>query len=283
MYYLCIMEQSPKELNQRNHKDTPPPVPGKGRRIRRGRDALVCVAFLLVCICVAWAGLQAWRWWRYTPPYVDRTVFPVQGIDVSTHNGMMNLQAAHTQDTLSFVIIKASEGITFKDKNFRLNYDKSVKAGMLLGAYHYFRFDCAGTEQARNLLSAVGDRELPLGLFIDVEEHGNATGVPENKIAERLTAMVEYLNLLGHNVTLYSNIDGYYRYIEPTLPGADLWIASFKSVPPALPNLWFWQYSHSGHISGIRGAVDLDAFAGTRAELDSFINVHRFRPVSMFP
>ena len=263
-------------------KDKPTDTAGRNRPGSRRRDILVGVAFLVVCICVAWAALQAWRWWRYTPPYVERSVFPVQGIDISAHNGMMNLQAAHTQDTLSFAIIKASEGVTFRDKNFRLNYDKGQKAGMLLGAYHYFRFDCAGTEQARNLLSAIGDRELPLGLFIDVEEHGNATGVPEKKIAERLTAMVEYLNLLGHNVTLYSNMDGYYTYIEPTLPGADLWIASFKAVPPALPNLWFWQYSHSGRVSGSRGPVDLDAFAGTRADLDSFINVHRFHPSSLF-
>ncbi len=267
------MEQSQQQI-----KDAPATSPGRSRGAARRRDALVCVAFLLVCICVAWAGVQTWRWWRYTPPYVDRADFPVQGIDVSGHNGMMNLQAAHTRDTLSFVIIKASEGVTFRDKNFRLNYDKALKAGMLLGAYHYFRFDCSGTEQARNMLSAIGDRELPLGLFIDVESHGNATGVPEGKIAERLTAMVEYLNLLGHNVTLYSNMEGYYSYIEPTVPGADLWIASFKSVPPALPNLWFWQYSHTGRVSGVRGAVDLDAFAGSRADLDSFVSVHRYRP-----
>ncbi len=257
-------------------QNTAPDIPQ--RPGSRRRDILVGVAFLVVAVCVAWAGVETWRWWRYTPPYVDRELFPIQGIDVSGHNGMMNLGAALKEDAISFVIIKASEGVTFRDKNFRLNYDKALKAGMATGAYHYFRFDCAGTAQARNLIGAIGDRDLPLGIFIDVEDHGNAKGVPEHKIAERLTAMIEYLNLLGHRVTLYTNMDGYWKYVEPYVPGSDLWLASFKSTPPPLPNLWFWQYSHSGRVHGVRGAVDLDAFAGTRAELDSFISVHRYAP-----
>lgn len=246
----------------------------------RGRDLLVSIAFLLVAICLVWAGIEAWRWWRYTPPYVDEAMFPVRGIDVSAHNGMMNLEAAGRETGMAFIILKASEGVTLHDKNFRLNYDKATEAGLLTGAYHYFRFDCGGADQARNFLKAIGSRELPLGLFIDIEDHANASGVSMEKISSRLTAMVEYLNLLGHRVTLYTNTEGYYKYIEPILPGHDLWIAAFRSVPPQLPNLYFWQYSHSGRISGIRGDVDLDAFAGTRAELDSFVTAHRFLPSS---
>ncbi len=244
----------------------------------RGRDLLVSIAFLAVAACLAWAGIEAWRWWRYSPPYVDEARFPVRGIDVSGHNGMMNLEAAGKETGMSFIIIKASEGVTFRDKNFRLNYDKATEAGLLAGAYHYFRFDCGGADQARNFLKAIGDRELPLGIFIDIEDHGNAKDVPMDKIASRLTAMVEYLNLLGHRVTLYTNTDGYYKYVEPILPGYDLWIAAFRSVPPSLPNVYFWQYSHHGRVAGIRGDVDLDAFAGSRAELDSFVSAHRFRP-----
>ncbi|MDE7160214.1 MAG: hypothetical protein K2O24_05150 [Muribaculaceae bacterium] len=260
---------------------TPPPVPspsGGNSAASRRRDVLVCVLFAVVAGCLAWAGWQAWTWWKSTPPYVDETRFPVRGIDVSGHNGMMNLEAAGKETGISFIILKASEGVTFQDKNFRINYDKATEAGLLTGAYHYFRFDCGGTDQARNFLRTIGDRELPLGLFIDIEDHGNANGVPMSKISSRLTAMVEYLNLLGHRVTVYSNTDGYYKYVEPILPGADLWIASFKSVPPPLPNLFFWQFSHSGRMAGIRGKVDLDAFAGSRAELDAFVENHRFRP-----
>lgn len=247
----------------------------------RRRDIFVVLAFAAVLAGLTWAGMEAWRWWRYTPPYVDRTLFPVQGIDISNHNGMMNLNAAANEDSLSFVIIKASEGVTFKDRNFRVNYDKAISAGMSVGAYHFFRFDCGGADQARNLLRAVGDRELPLGLFIDVEKQGNPSGIPADKIASRLTAMVEYINLAGHRVTIYTNTDGYFEYVEPTLPGSDLWICSFKSTPPGLPNVWFWQYSHSGRVSGSRHAVDLDAFAGSREDFDRFIEDHAVRPGDM--
>lgn len=245
-------------------------------KIRR-HDIMVVIAFVAVTVAVMYAGWQAWRWWKSTPPYVDATQFPVRGIDLSAHNGMVNLDAAAASG-LTFVMLKASEGVSLRDRNFRINYDKALGAGLHTGAYHFFRFDCGGVDQARNFLQAIGDRPLDLGLFIDVEEHSNARGIPDERIAERLTAMVEYLNLAGYPVTLYSNLDGYYRYIEPTVPGVTLWICSFKSTPPPLPNVAFWQYSHSGKVDGIRGPVDMNAFAGSTVEMENFVKAHHFNP-----
>lgn len=227
------------------------------------------VDFCAVALVLALAAVWAVDHFFTTPPYVSEEKYPVRGIDISAHNGMINFGAA-AADGISFAFLKASEGDTYRDTNFELYYSHAAEAGIKLGAYHYFRFDVDGVPQALNFLNAVKGKDLDLGLAIDVEEHGNATGVARDSIAERLTTMVEYLNLRGYRVILYSNRDGYYDYIEPDFKGLPLWICSFSN-PPVAAEWTFWQYDHRGRVKGISGDVDLNAYCGSRQEWVDFL------------
>lgn len=232
-------------------------------------DLRVSLAFLAVSIALAFTSIWAWRQFKTSPPYVDPERYPVKGIDVSAHNGMMNLEAA-AADGIEFIFIKASEGNTFHDENFRLNYDKASHAGLKIGAYHFFRFDCDGVSQGMNLRKAIGNRKLDLGVAIDVEQTGNPTDVDSTLIARRLEAMVDYLNLSGLKVSIYSNRDGYYEYVHDTFPGISLWICSFHPTP--IEEEWtFWQYYHHGRVAGIRGDVDLNVFCGSRSDWQNYL------------
>ncbi len=238
-------------------------------RIPPRQDIIVSGVFLLLACLLLFSGWDAWRWFKTSPPYVDHERYPVKGIDISAHNGMMNLDAVR-QDGVEFVFIKASEGKTFRDPNFRLNYAKARHAGLKIGAYHYFRFDVDGVEQALNLINTVGYRRLDLGVAVDVEEAGNARNVPSDSILERLTRMADYLYMRGYRVIFYSNRDGYFDYLDKVVPGSMLWICSFNRVP--INRDWaFWQYNHHGKVKGIKGDVDLDVFAGNRKEWEEFI------------
>lgn len=233
-------------------------------------DLRVAFCFVAVAILLAMASYYAYDQFITSPPYVDPARYPIRGLDVSSHNGLMNLDAA-AKEGYEFIFIKASEGDTFRDQNFRINYEKASHAGLKIGAYHYFRFDCEGISQAKNLLNAVKNRQLDLGVAIDVEEQHNAIGIDSVKIARRLLSMVEYLNMSGYRVTLYSNVDGYFDYIRESVPGACLWICSFSSAP--INAEWtYWQYFHHGHVAGIRGDVDLNAFCGSRSDWERFLN-----------
>ncbi|MDE5976262.1 MAG: hypothetical protein K2G69_06920, partial [Muribaculaceae bacterium] len=172
---------------------------------------------------------------------------------------------------VDFVFIKATEGKDFKDKNFRQNYDKASQAGLKKGAYHFFRFDRDGVDQALNLLKAVGTRHPELGLVIDVEESGNVDSIPHDVIMTRLSEMVDYLNLLGHRVMFYTNRDGYYKYLADTFPGYPLWICGF-SQNPIYAEWTIWQFNHHGRVDGIKGDVDLNAFCGSKAEWKRYLN-----------
>lgn len=232
---------------------------------KRWNDRDIAGVFVLVTLLLGGAVWWAWHQYVSTPPYVDKEVFPVRGIDLSAHNGYANLNAA-AADGYEFVFLKASEGASHRDENFVLNYEKAVHAGMKVGAYHYFRFDRDGVEQAVNLLRSVGNRHLDLGLAIDVEDQGNARGVPEDSIRTRLERMVEYLNMRGHRVTFYSNRAGWQRYIREDFEGMPMWICSFNDENATAGDWTFWQYDHKGKVAGIRGKVDLNAFAGSRED-----------------
>lgn len=224
-----------------------------------------CAVALVLVLSAVWAVEHFYT----TPPYVSREEYPVRGIDISSHNGMINFKAA-AADGISFAFLKASEGDTYRDTNFELYYSHATEAGIKLGAYHYFRFDVEGVPQALNFLNVVKGKNLDLGMAIDVEDHGNAPGVPRETVVERLTTMIEYLNLRGYRVILYSNRDGYYDYIEPDFRGMPLWICSFSN-PPIAAEWTFWQFNHRGRVKGIAGDVDLNTFFGSQQEWVDFL------------
>ncbi len=232
------------------------------------KDIKIAGWFLLVLIALVGASWWAWHEYMTTPPYVDHQRYPVRGIDLSAHNGYANLNATAAEG-YEFVWLKASEGQDFRDENFVLNYQKAKHAGMKVGAYHFFRFDVDGVEQAINFLRVIGKRRMDLGLAIDVEEHGNPKGIEMDSIKKRLAMMVEYLNMRGHRVTFYSNRRGWEKYLLPEFQGCPLWICSFEEENSLNSDWTYWQYDHRGKVAGVRGEVDLNVYSGSREEFNA--------------
>ncbi len=233
---------------------------------------ITIIDFIFITVLLLATGAWALQNYLNTPPYVSKEKYPIRGIDISSHNGMINFEAV-ADDGIEFAFIKASEGGSIRDDNFRLNHSKATKAGLKVGAYHFFRFDVEGVTQALNFLNAVKDMPLDLGLAVDVEQPGNPKDVPTDSIAERLDAMLGFLNLKGYRVTLYTNRNGYYDYIDDDFRGLPLWICSF-SDPPISADWSYWQFNHRGRVKGIRGDVDLNAFNGSRNDWYDYLSGH---------
>ena len=201
----------------------------------------------------------------------DLADFPVRGIDISAHNGEVDFEKAAAMG-LKFVIMKASEGSDFKDAAFISNIKRARQAGLKVGIYHFFRFDSDGRMQALNLLHSVRGRKFDMPLVIDLEEWGNPS-VPARTVASRLRAMLETLESAGMSVMLYTNKDGYYRYVRGRLDEYPLWLCSFSEIDRSIP--WtFWQYSHRGHIGDSFRFVDLDLFRGDSLQWEKWISTH---------
>lgn len=201
---------------------------------------------------------------------VDRSEFPVKGIDISGHNGSVDFAKAKA-DSIDFVYIKATEGIDFCDVMFARNCKGAKAAGLKVGAYHFFRFGTPGHLQAYHFLSTVGQYDLDLPLAIDVEDWYNDEGVDDSEVREQLRVMVDALASNGMRVMIYTNKEGYGRFVDSFFPDVDLWICSLGAKPPT--GDWaVWQHSHCGKVSGIETPVDVDAFCGSRADFDSWLS-----------
>lgn len=200
--------------------------------------------------------------------YPDRSRFKVIGIDISAHNGDIDFRKVAAEG-VSFVIIKATEGGTFKDKKFVENVRKAREAGLKVGAYHFFRFDTPGYMQGLNFLHSVQSRGLDLPLAIDIEEWANPNSQPTPMVLNRLSEMIDHLESHGYRVMLYTNKNGFARFVRGRLEGYPLWICSLVDEPQEIG--WtIWQGTHNGRIRGIDHPVDINAFSGTAAEWEQF-------------
>ena len=214
--------------------------------------------------------------WRYILPHsvnVDRYRYPIAGIDVSKHNGDIDFDKVR-DDNYQFVFIKASEGMTYKDDAFERNYRGASEAGLKVGAYHFFRKNRTGQQQAENFLAAIGNKHFDLPLVIDLEDDwGNGATVSRQTAIERVMDMIEILNGKGYQVMIYTNLDGYNKYYKDLLGDHDLWLCSFTS-PDLLPTLphCIQQFSHEGTVNGVNGNVDLNVFRGSSSEWNSYVD-----------
>ncbi len=202
--------------------------------------------------------------------YPDRERFPVAGIDISAHNGDIDFKEVKDAG-YDFVFIKATEGATFKDRRFLDNYSRAAEAGLAVGAYHFFRFETSGYMQGLNFVNSLRGRELRLPAVIDVEEWTNSAAQPTTHVLDRLNEMIEHLERHGYRVMLYTNKNGYERFVRGNFPGYPVWICSLSEEPADSSRWTFWQSTHSGRVNGVEGNVDVNAFNGSRAEWEKWL------------
>ena len=209
--------------------------------------------------------------WFHGDIVIDRNKYPILGIDVSAHNGDIDFDKVKS-DGFSFVIIKATEGLNHHDSKFDTNYDKARAAGLKVGAYHFFRKKTDGLNQAKNFLEMVGWRKLDLPLVIDVEDWSNDEKIQDERTQQHLDAMIDNLRSRGHQVMIYTNGDGYKKYIKDGQININLWLCAFKD-PDKLRSIphQMQQYSHRGRVSGIIGDVDLNVFNGSLQQWEKWL------------
>lgn len=217
---------------------------------------------VIVLTAAAIGAVMCYTVFSSRKPHVElnRAIYPIRGIDVSAHNGRIDFDSV-AADGIDFVYIKVSEGATWQDSCFVRNYDAARRASLAVGAYHFFRFDVSGWRQGVNLISTLGGRPLQLPVAIDVEEWSNPPGVPTRQITDELRDMIDMIRRTGRPVVIYTNKSGYHRFIRSRFDDVDLWICSFTDPPITDRSRWtLWQHSHIGHVSGVRGPVDLITF-----------------------
>ncbi|WP_050765258.1 glycoside hydrolase family 25 protein [Kordia algicida OT-1] len=198
-----------------------------------------------------------------------------KGIDISYNQGNL-IDSINTENTdLSFVICKATGGITIQDPDFPHNWEKIPQQGFIRGTYHFYYTNDAPQSQADNFFNVVGN-DFPSDALPPVVDFENAS-IKTSDHAQIIDDLLDFLELLEQKYQrtpiIYTNQSTGDSYLNDSrFAKYPLWVASYASSPK-LPSTWsnwsLWQYSESGDINGT--AVDEDYFNGNLKDLKQFI------------
>jgi lysozyme len=226
-----------------------------------GLRALIFTLLLLG----GFAALAAWSLYqgfiRFNYPSLED--FPVQGVDVSHHQGRIDWAALKGRK-VGFAYIKATEGATFRDSMFAANWLAASTAGVVPGAYHFFTLCRSGADQAANFLAALGPGSAgQLPPAVDLEFGGNCSRRPSKAQFEtELRVFLERVEQgLGCRPLLYVTQDFYLPYVAGSFSGYP-WMRNIYREPVlAAGERWtLWQFANRGRLPGVRTFIDLNVF-----------------------
>ncbi|MCM1107677.1 MAG: glycoside hydrolase family 25 protein [Clostridium sp.] len=257
---------------------------GKSKKKKTGRLffqrwplwALWTGGLLVVLLYIAgfhyfFIGPSSFRWKAMYGEVDYPDGFKVHGIDVSHYQENIDWERLRNADIrsfpVSFVFIKATEGVSLIDENFNQNFYQARRNDIVRGAYHFFSPDCDAERQARFFLKQVHLEPGDLPPVLDVEKTGGLTPAQLQKAVKRWLDIVEAE--YGVKPILYTGYKFKLDYLNtPDFDDYPYWIAHYYVDKLSYQGDWkFWQHTDCGRVDGIRGYVDCNIFSGSMAEL----------------
>jgi lysozyme len=201
--------------------------------------------------------------------------YTIHGIDVSHHQN--DIDWALVKDmrvkkiAIGFAFIKATEGTSLNDDQFKENMEDAREAGVARGAYHFFVASRSGKLQAANFIDAVTLQKGDLPPVLDVEQVNGASILDLQERVADFLAMVEKKYKV--KPIIYTNADFYKTFLAGRFDDYPLWVAHYKvKDKPRIERNWiFWQHSESGHVAGIRTNVDFNVFNGDSSDFKKLL------------
>ena len=199
--------------------------------------------------------------------------YEIHGIDISHHQGRIDWQELKDKGVIDkfpirFVMIKATEGASQIDENFRENFYQAREHGFTRGAYHFYSVHSSAADQARFFISKVKLENGDLPPVLDVEHK------PKKQSDEEFKASVlEWLQIVERHYGVKPIIYTYYkfktRYLnDPIFDDYPYWIAHYYVDQVEYDGPWkFWQHTDVGRLPGIKGDVDFNIYNGSFYDL----------------
>lgn len=168
----------------------------------------------------------------------------------------------HARDLkpVSFVFIKATEGISMKDKNFRKNWQEAGERDIRRGAYHFFRSSKDPDQQARHFIKTVGElryKDLPPVLDIETIHPGCSHKTLNEKALKWLKIVEEHYDrkpIVYSSASFLENI-----LCDEIRNNYTIWVAHYEVEQPRCSRWHLWQFTEQAVVHGIQGHVDLNA------------------------
>jgi len=189
---------------------------------------------------------------------------------------------SHVQENgYAFGFVKCTEGLSGAGSEnpwFVEEITGAKGAGLLVGAYHYFRTTSDPQAQVRRFYEKATSLEMAidLPLVLDVESAADLTNTGPSAYAYDVReALEELAGLAGRKPLLYVSPGFAAQLPDVRLEEvADLWVAHYGVAMPRLPKgftSWiFWQWSGSSVVPGVTGAADADYYSGDLESLRAY-------------
>ncbi len=197
-----------------------------------------------------------------------------RGIDVSHYQSHINWNQVAEDENVNYVYIKVTENAGLVDRMFQRNIREARRVGIPAGCYHFFSPTASPIAQLKNLTSAVPHlKEHDLVPMIDVEVKGKRTSPADlrHRLKQFLKGVEDYY---GVRPIIYTGQNFYNRYLSGYFDEYLFMIAKYSEGIPELegnPRFAMWQFSASGRVKGISGAVDQSCFMDSYSLRDILI------------
>jgi lysozyme len=212
-------------------------------------------------------------------PGVNRArALPIQGIDISRYQGVVDFETARRGGT-RFVFIKSTEGGDYLDPGFADNWARAKAAGMPRAAYHFMYWCRTASEQAAWFEKNVPNDPDALPPVLDLEWNNHSQTCPIKldpaHALEKVKVMLDMMErYTGKLPIIYTDIN----FHRDVLAGHHLpntfWLRSVAAEPHERYDergFTFWQWTQTGTMQGVRGEVDRNAFFGTEDQWTNFL------------
>lgn len=207
------------------------------------------------------------------PGVMRAHALPVQGIDVAKYQGRIDWEHVR-QAGIQFAYLKATEGGDRLDDRFHDNWQRAAAAGVPRGAYHFMYWCRPAAEQAAWFAQAVPQDPAQLPPVLDLEWNSASPTcpkrIPSEDALKEIRVMLSIMEQhTGKRPVIYTDISFHADVLEGELRTYDFWLRSVAAEPKARfrNRPWtFWQYTATGHVPGIQGVVDRNAFHGSERD-----------------
>ena len=187
------------------------------------------------------------------------------GIDVSAYQGMIDFEKVKSAG-FRFVCMRTVKKDGTLDQYFERNLAECIKHKLDYSCYRYSyaKNPEQAKEEAQAVIRILGRRKMMI--WYDMEDKSQ---IPLGKggIEQIAEAFIQTCQAAGFEVGIYCNLNWYQNYLSDIMKTKyRFWVARYgkntgrldEKYKPTGNNIFAWQYTSKGSVSGVDGFVDLD-------------------------